>query len=242
MGTGVFIDAVTGTPKLPLALDLIPVLILYTSRTRVYGVEGFAAGVGLAVELFRELGILRDYAELDRAEHPPHDVYVLPVLAGLRTPYAPWLGLVVAIPYPTASREEFVRALAHGVALTAAALLRRVASYVKDVRTVRVGGGLARSLNIVRLLANYSGYELEVVGQGFDSARGVALLAGYACGKLGWHVVENPPVKAKRLKPASVRRDAVLSFYKLLRMLGSSELWYQLRSYLDLLSSVDRSF
>ena len=234
MGTGVFVDAVVDGPRLPLSADLIPVLVLHARRSRLYGVEGFAAGVGASVDLAVELGLIRGYEELEEAVEPPSDAVAVPLLGGSRTPYLPEAGLLIAVLNPTRGRGELARAVAHGVAAVAAAVLRRVVGYVGAVREVRVGGGLARSRVLVQLLADYSGLELRVASDPYDSARGAAVLAARACGLADWPHEGEVRVRLRTVRPRGGGEVGSATYELLKRKLGAG-LWRALRGYLDLL-------
>ncbi len=223
MGTGVFADQVTGRPKLPSAKELLPVLMLYANGMRVYGVEGFAAGVGTAVETLVEAG-LAEYEELENVdEKPPEGVVVVPSLAGLRTPYAPWIGLTVVLTKPV-SRADMVSALSHGVALTAAAVALRVAGYAGDPNEVRVGGGLTRSRRIVQLLATYMGRAVQLSSDHYDSARGAAILATLAHGVRSLREVLEWRPRSVEIAPLRDARADAERWYKLLKAMATPKL------------------
>ncbi|MEB3861856.1 MAG: hypothetical protein GSR84_06515, partial [Desulfurococcales archaeon] len=123
LGTGMFISAaLEGRPPLATG-SLVPLVNLATRGERMYGVEGFAAGVGMVYEAFAK--VLGGFKEIEEKARKAREASpVVPVLAGLRTPYMPLLRGAVLGVAPGFTGESLARGLIAGTILTFLAIYR----------------------------------------------------------------------------------------------------------------------
>ncbi|MCE4601919.1 MAG: hypothetical protein F7B18_01915 [Desulfurococcales archaeon] len=200
LGTGMFISAPL-EERPPLAMgSLVPLLNLATREERMYGVEGFAAGVGIVYEAFAK--VLGGFRELEEKARMAREASpVVPVLAGLRTPYMPLLRGAVLGVAPGFTGETLARGLVAGTILTFLAIYREV-KRLAGPGEVRVGGGLSRLGILVSGIAGSLRTRVYRSVDYNDSARGAALLAGYASGLLSRRELLNPSVALEEVEPA----------------------------------------
>ncbi len=200
LGTGMFIDApLKGKPPLRLG-DLVPLVNLSLDGRTYYGVEGFAGGVGMVFDAFSQ--VLGGFNSLEEAARRGGDVApIIPVLSGLRTPYKPLLrGSVLGVS-PGFTASSLARGLVVGALLLFMLIYREVTRRVGPPRVVRVGGGLSRLGVMVEGIAGLVNARVERSLDYNDSARGAALLAGYAAGVVDKRALFNPPVNVEVVEP-----------------------------------------
>ena len=234
LGTGFFLDYCTGS-RLVLSPGggLIPLLVLYTESRRIYGVEGFLAGVGLYIEYLAEkLGW--GYEVFDRARWYRAGALVLPMPSGLRSPFSPyleptWLGSVLPL-----GPEEASSAVVLGISLGIASIYERLVERLGAPNSIRVSGGLARLRGVVDGVSSATSSEVLVAREKSDSSLGVAILAAIASGIveekfLYEHSTEYTRVRYERIIP----RGVVALWEKLVTALGRRSFWRRYRRLLE---------
>ncbi len=197
LGSGLFVDASTGdrlvmTP----GKGLVP-LILYRGRSeRVYGLEGYIAGLGKAVEWFVDNLLGGDYGVLGSAARRRGVPRVYPFFWGLRHPRLnKGVAAVVGLE-PGHSASDIAAGLAHAVAASVAYLTKLLSRKAGPPRRVLVTGGLSRVEGLVALIASYLERPVDVVNDLDASVHGAARLAAGNCG------MEPPrPLEAHRAEP-----------------------------------------
>ena len=232
LGTGMFLDYATGPkPLLGAGEGLVPLLLLYTSTTRIYGVEGFLAGPGILIDSLVS-SFFESYEDLARHAAMEEDAALLvPSVAGLRVPYKPFMeGALLGIT-PKPSKPMLARGAVAGIALAATDIYYRLASAVGEPHTVRVGGGLSRLGPLIQLMCRWIGRPLEVSINPDDSARGSAMLAALASGLL--EGLDDVQVSLKTVEPEHKGEpgipEVVEAWRELIDVLGSKSFWKKLR-------------
>lgn len=173
-GTGSFVDAPISSFKL-VGGGLIPLLILRIKGRVYYGIEGFLPTSGAVIDWLIKAGLLRDVEELDTLTESNSGLIAIPSLAGLNIPNKPCAkGLIYGFTLNT-KREHIARAVVEGVVQLITLIYERI-SRITKVSTVRVDGGLAKSLLFLRLLATAFNVPVERQEDPEVTARGVAAL------------------------------------------------------------------
>lgn len=224
MGTGVFVDKpVEAKPPLLLREGLIPVVLLAIGDTRLYGVEGFASGVGLVYDAFAEaLGGFEKIEQMARIEDVT-PALVVPALAGLRTPYKPYLQGALLGVSPGFKASSLAKGLVLGTALLIRHIYSLVTRYAGKPLKVRIGGGLSRLNVLVEWVSSALDMPVERSVEPNDSARGAALLAAYAAGLISRKDLYNPPLQLEQVEGSYERIsvEAEVAWRKLIDVLGS---------------------
>ncbi|WP_165487982.1 FGGY-family carbohydrate kinase [Aeropyrum pernix] len=200
LGTGLFLDApVEGKPPL-FTGDLIPVVNLALPERVYYGLEGFAAGVGMVFDAFTR--VLGGFSVLEeKALEPADPAPVVPVLAGLRTPYRPLLRGAVLGVSPGFTAASLAKGLIIGTLLTMLSIYRELARRTGGFGELRIGGGLSRLGLLASSIASAVGVKVYRSVDYNDSARGAALVAGYASDLISREELLNPPVSLVEVEP-----------------------------------------
>ncbi|BAA79261.2 putative carbohydrate kinase [Aeropyrum pernix K1] len=200
LGTGLFLDApVEGKPPL-FTGDLIPVVNLALPGRVYYGLEGFAAGVGMVFDAFAR--VLGGFSVLEeKALEPADPAPVVPVLAGLRTPYRPLLRGAVLGVSPGFTAASLAKGLIIGTLLTVLSIYRELARRMGGFGELRIGGGLSRLGLLASSIASAVGVKVYRSVDYNDSARGAALVAGYASDLISREELLNPPVSLVEVEP-----------------------------------------
>lgn len=220
LGTGVFVDAyISNRAPRRLGGGLIPVILFKDGRLVSYGVEGFAAGVGLVYEtLAKAVGGFERIEELASNEDAK-PVLFIPVLAGLRTPYMPYLQGAALGLQPGFSPASLVRGLIAGTAMLVKHVVSLVEAETGSRRSIiRLGGGLSRLRPLVSAIASAMGRSVERSLDHNDSARGAALLAAYSEGLISRRTLLNPPIYTSRVEPEK----------QIQNLLGDEEAWLKI--------------
>ena len=187
-GTGTFLDMNIG-PKLAVSKNGLNTIIAWRLNGQTtYGLEGYAAVTGSAVQW------LRDGAELIHASAETEGlalsvpdnggVYFVPALTGLSAPY--WdsfaRGLIIGITRGT-QRAHLVRATLEGIVYATKDFLEtmRRDSGV-DIQSIKVDGGAARNNFLMQFQADMLDAEVVRPLNAEATAMGAAYLAGLAIG------------------------------------------------------------
>lgn len=168
-GTGTFVDVPTDGFK--RRGDLIP-LVLLKHRGRVcFGLEGYLPTTGRAVDLMIEMGILRDYSELEVTDDG--DVLFLPALSGLQVPKLPWArGLIAGLDMGS-DRKSIVSGLLKSISFHVKLVLAQAG---EEVKTLRADGGLSGSDALLRRISGATGLEVRRNSDPEATSRGLAVL------------------------------------------------------------------
>ena len=187
-GTGTFLDMNIG-PKLAVSHNGLNTIIAWRMNGQtIYGLEGYAAVTGSAVQW------LRDGAEMIKASADTEalatsvadngGVYFVPALTGLSAPY--WdsfaRGMIIGITRGT-TRAHLVRATLEGIVFATKDFLEtmRKDSGVK-IKSIKVDGGAARNDFLMQFQADLLDAEVVRPRNAEATAMGAAYLAGLAAG------------------------------------------------------------
>jgi len=150
-GTGTFLDMNVG-PKVAISQNGLNALIAWRMNGETtYGLEGYAAVTGSAVQWLRDgAEMIKDSAEIEALATSVPDnggVYFVPALTGLSAPY--WdsfaRGMIIGITRGT-KRAHIARATLEGIVYATKDFLEtmRQDSGV-DIKSIKVDGGAARN-------------------------------------------------------------------------------------------------
>lgn len=182
-GSGTFVDVpLHGYMR---KRGLIPIVILRHRGVVHHGLEGYLPTSGLAVDLLRTLGVVRDYSDLEVDYEPLASsgaVVFVPSLAGLQFPSKPSLGGVISNLRLHSERRHLVLGLLKSVAFQVKAIVDR--SGVRP-RAVRADGKLSASRSLLRLISACLGVPVETQDDLEATLRGLCVLQLLGEGKLG---------------------------------------------------------
>jgi glycerol kinase len=187
-GTGTFVDMNVG-PTLTVAGHGLQTIIAWRmGGTTTYGLEGYAAVTGSAVQWLRDgAHLISDSAETEALATSVEDnggVYFVPALTGLSAPF--WdsyaRGMIIGITRGT-SREHLVRATLEGMVFATKDVLEtmRTESGV-PIASIKVDGGAARNNFLLQFQADLLDAEVVRPVNPEATALGAAYLAGLAVG------------------------------------------------------------
>lgn len=175
-GTGTFVDVPTSGFK--QRGELIP-LVLLKHRGRVYfGLEGYLPTTGRAVDVMREMGIIREYSELEVEDRG--NVIFIPALSGLQVPRLPWAkGLIAGLDLGS-DKASIISGLLKSIAFHVKLVLSQAG---EDVKTIRADGRLSRSGELLRRISAATGMEIQRNKDVEATSRGLAILQMASLGK-----------------------------------------------------------
>ena len=187
-GTGTFLDMNIGNKAVISNNGLNTIIAWRRGGETVYGLEGYAAVTGSAVQWLRDgTGMITASSETEALATSVPDnggVYFVPALTGLSAPY--WdsyaRGMIIGITRGT-KREHLVRATLEGIVYATKDFLEtmRRDSGVK-IQSMKVDGGAARNNFLMQFQADL--LDAEVVRPSISEATslGAAYMAGLATG------------------------------------------------------------
>jgi len=188
IGTGTFVDMNIG-PKVAMSTNGLNALIAWRMNGKTtYGLEGYAAVTGSAVQWLRDgAELIKESAETEALATSVEDnggVYFVPALAGLSAPY--WdsfaRGLIIGITRGT-TRAHLVRATLEGLVYSTKDFLdtMRNDSGV-DIKSLKVDGGAARNDFLMQFHADMLDAEVVRPINPEATSMGAAYMAGLAVG------------------------------------------------------------
>lgn len=187
-GTGTFLDMNIG-PKVAISQNGLNALIAWRMNGETtYGLEGYAAVTGSAVQWLRDgAEMIKDSAETEALATSVPDnggVYFVPALTGLSAPY--WdsfaRGMIIGITRGT-KRAHIVRATLEGIVYATKDFLEtmRRDSGV-DIKSIKVDGGAARNDFLMQFQADMLDAEVVRPINPEATSLGAAYMAGLAVG------------------------------------------------------------
>lgn len=188
IGTGTFVDMNVG-PEVAISENGLNALIAWRINGQtIYGLEGYAATTGSAIQWLRDgpelIGESAEVEELATSVPDNGGVYFVPALTGLSAPY--WdsfaRGLIIGITRGT-TRAHIARATLEGVVYSTRDFLdtmRRDSGV--DIRSIKVDGGAARNDFLMQLHADMLDAEVVRPINPEATSLGAAYLAGLAVG------------------------------------------------------------
>lgn len=187
-GTGTFLDMNIG-PEVTVSGHGLNTLIAWRmGGATTYGLEGYAAVTGSAVQWLRDgAQLIKDSAETDALAASVPDnggVYFVPALTGLSAPY--WdsyaRGMIIGITRGT-TRAHLTRATLEGIVFATKDFLEtmRRDSGV-PITSIKVDGGAARNDFLLQFQADMLGAEVVRPRNPEATGLGAAYMAGLAIG------------------------------------------------------------
>jgi len=187
-GTGTFLDMNIG-PKVAISQNGLNTIIAWRMNGKtIYGLEGYAAVTGSAVQWLRDgAELIKTSAETEEIANSVPDnggVYFVPALTGLSAPY--WdsfaRGMIIGITRGT-KRGHIVRATLEGIVYATKDFLEtmRKDSGVQ-IKSIKVDGGAARNNFLMQFQADMLDAEVVRPINAEATAMGAAYLAGLAIG------------------------------------------------------------
>jgi len=187
-GTGTFLDMNVG-PKVAISQNGLNALIAWRMNGETtYGLEGYAAVTGSAVQWLRDgAEMIKDSAEIEALATSVPDnggVYFVPALTGLSAPY--WdsfaRGMIIGITRGT-KRAHIARATLEGIVYATKDFLEtmRQDSGV-DIKSIKVDGGAARNDFLMQFQADMLDAEVVRPINPEATSLGAAYMAGLAVG------------------------------------------------------------
>jgi glycerol kinase len=187
-GTGTFLDMNTGASLAVGKAGLNTLIAWRIGGATTYGLEGYAAVTGSAVQWLRDgAHLITDSAETEALALSVEDnggVYFVPALTGLSAPY--WdsyaRGTIIGITRGT-RREHLVRATLEGIVFATKDFLEtmRKESGV-PISSIRVDGGAARNNFLLQFQADMLDAEVVRPRNAEATSLGAAYMAGLATG------------------------------------------------------------
>jgi len=187
-GTGTFLDMNVGPALAVGAAGLNTIIAWRMGGSTTYGLEGYAAVTGAAVQWLRDGAHLIESSEeteaLATAVADNGGVYFVPALTGLSAPY--WdsyaRGMIIGITRGT-SREHLVRATLEGIVFATKDFLEtmRKESGV-SISSIKVDGGAARNNFLMQFQADMLDAEVVRPINAEATSLGAAYMAGLAVG------------------------------------------------------------
>lgn len=188
IGTGTFVDMNIG-PKVAMSTNGLNALIAWRMNGKTtYGLEGYAAVTGAAVQWLRDgAELIKESAETEALATSVEDnggVYFVPALAGLSAPY--WdsfaRGLIIGITRGT-TRAHLVRATLEGLVYSTKDFLDTMRSDSGvDIKSLKVDGGAARNDFLMQFHADMLDAEVVRPINPEATSMGAAYMAGLAVG------------------------------------------------------------
>ena len=190
-GTGGMLDQCVGPDRPGFehrgGRGCFPIVAWRRAGRVTWGIEAVILSAGTNVEWLRDdLGIIGSAAESEAvaaACSSTDDVYYVPALMGLGTPYWDFgaRAMFVGMTRGT-TRAELVRAVLEGVAHRGADLVEAAEADGTPIESLRVDGGMTANAVFVQALADACGRPIEVSPVLEATTLGAAYLAGMATG------------------------------------------------------------
>ncbi len=186
MGTGSFILMNIGEDPKISRMGLLTTVGWKIPGEVVYALEGSVFITGALIDWFVSVGLFSSPEEInelaERAENG--GVYVVPALTGLGAPHwDPYArGLIIGITRKT-SRENIARAVLESIAFSITELVELMEKESgKEVKTLRVDGGVSKSDILLRILSKVTGRIVERPVNMETTATGAVMLAAIGAG------------------------------------------------------------
>lgn len=181
-GTGSFVDLNVGE-EAEVFPKLLPLVAWKLKGETRYMLEGLLYYSGSAVELFKELGIVKDVKETsDLAFCSKNCLYLVPSFVGLGTPhYKAIPGLLYGLTN-SMRKEDLIRALLESIAFRIAEIVELMRK-VERIDSIRCDGEMSSNDFLLQCIANVTGLKVKRSANLSGSLFGSYLIAGRALGK-----------------------------------------------------------
>ena len=187
-GTGTFLDMNIGSAAKVSHNGLNTIIAWRMNGETTYGLEGYAAVTGSAVQWLRDgAEMIANSAETEALATSVPDnggVYFVPALAGLSAPY--WdsyaRGMIIGITRGT-KREHLVRATLEGIVYSTKDFLETMRNDSGvDIQTINVDGGASQNDFLMQFQADLLDAEVVRPSVAEATSLGAAYMAGLAVG------------------------------------------------------------
>lgn len=181
-GTGSFVDLNVGE-EAEVFPKLLPLIAWKMKGERRYMLEGMVYYSGSAVDLFKELGLIRDVKETsDLAFSAKNDLYLVPSFVGLGTPHYKAIPGILYGLTNSLRREDLVRALLESIAFRIAEIVKLM-NKVEKIESIRCDGEMSSNDFLLQRIADVTGLRVGRSSNLSGSLFGSYLIAGRAIGK-----------------------------------------------------------
>jgi len=188
IGTGTFIDMNIGNEIAMPKGGLNTIIAWRMNDETTYGVEGYAATTGAAVQWLRDgIEIIEEDKDIEKLASSVPDnggVYFVPALTGLSAPY--WdsfaRGMIIGISRGT-SRAHIARATLEGIVFSTKDFLDTMRKGTGvDIKSIKVDGGASRNNLLMQLHADILDAKVVRPINPQATSLGAAYMAGLAVG------------------------------------------------------------
>lgn len=179
-GTGCFILKNVGSEPLPAPAGLLTTVAWQVEgEAATYAWEAAIFNAAAALQWLEQMGLLRDYAELDTFQGSAGEVFFVPAFTGLGAPYwDPYArGLIIGLTRET-SRETLLLAALEAIAYQSAEALELFGEF----QELYVDGGVSVNAYLMQFQADLMGRPVVRPIHGEVTAWGAAALAGRQAG------------------------------------------------------------
>ncbi|MEM4945913.1 MAG: FGGY family carbohydrate kinase [Archaeoglobaceae archaeon] len=181
-GTGSFVDLNVGE-EAEVFPKLLPLIAWKLKGEKRFMLEGMLYYSGSAVELFKELGIVKDVKETSElAFCSKNCLYLVPSFVGLGTPhYKAIPGLLYGLTN-SMRKEDLIRALLESIAFRIAEIVELMKK-VERIDSIRCDGEMSSNDFLLQCIANVTGLKVKRSSNLNGALFGSYLIAGRALGK-----------------------------------------------------------
>ncbi|MCX7980541.1 MAG: glycerol kinase GlpK [Bacteroidia bacterium] len=179
-GTGCFILKNVGSEPLPAPAGLLTTVAWQVEgEAATYAWEAAIFNAAAALQWLEQMGLLRDYAELDTFQGSAGEVFFVPAFTGLGAPHwDPYArGLIIGLTRET-SRETLLLAALEAIAYQSAEALELFGEF----QELYVDGGVSVNAYLMQFQADLMGRPVVRPIHGEVTAWGAAALAGRQAG------------------------------------------------------------
>ncbi|KAL9911219.1 glycerol kinase 5 isoform 1-T3 [Glossina fuscipes fuscipes] len=187
MGTGAFLNLITGTNCQASLKGMYPLVAWQFKNQTVYCVEGAVHDIGTIISWGKHCGLYTDPIETSSIAESVKDsdgVFFIPAFSGLGAPLndhkaaSGFIGIK-----PSTNRCHLVRALLESIVFRLVLLCETAEQESKrQIKVLRVDGGVSRNSFICQFLANATGKQVERPQCPESSIMGVCFAAGFNYG------------------------------------------------------------
>ena len=183
-GTGAFALMVTGN-KLARSPEqgLLPTIAwAFKDSKPVYALDGGVYCAGSAIDWGQNLGLFKNYSDINQFEKPPaieRELAFVPALSGLACPHwdrraaGVWVGMSL-----DTDRQDFIQSILEGVALRASEVIAAMSEFSEIGDEISIDGGVSANPYFCQFLANALQKKVMVKSMAELTAIGTAQLAG----------------------------------------------------------------
>uniref|UniRef100_A0A1A9W3H6 Glycerol kinase 5 n=1 Tax=Glossina brevipalpis TaxID=37001 RepID=A0A1A9W3H6_9MUSC len=187
MGTGAFLNLITGSCCQASLKGMYPLVAWQFNKQTIYCVEGAAHDIGTIIAWGQQCGLYTDPTETSSIAESVKDsdgVFFIPAFSGLGAPLndhkaaSGFIGIK-----PSTRRAHLIRALLESIVFRLVLLCETAEQETKrQIKLLRVDGGVSRNSFICQFLADTSGKQVERPLCSESSIMGACYAAGFNYG------------------------------------------------------------